>query len=228
MDELKSRLEEKYGSFEPYGGYKMFISFVVTCIPEEYRKDEIEFDLELFKKSFLGCGNGELSREEVLNKVFDKKKGGEVREAVTIRCGDYTSVFWRFLDPKEILKKDVKEIIKYSSEYFEWLSFLLTKYEVWESEYSLGEVVEYYNVNDGILEGNTNSVEEVLRKMEKSNCGRYPSIREYMEENLYRISPKRVLDAFDDRDLYDMFYDEFGDNEDLVEVEDDSILIFKK
>lgn len=101
MDELKSRLEEKYGSFDPYGGYKMFISFVVTCIPKEYRKDEIEFNLELFKKAFLGCEEGELRSEEVL----DKKKEGEVKnKTVTIRCGDYASIFWKFQDPNGILK----------------------------------------------------------------------------------------------------------------------------
>lgn len=227
MDELKSRLEEKYGSFDPYGGYKMFISFVVTCIPGKYRKDEIEFNLELFKKSFLGCEEGELSSEEVLDKVFNKKKGGEVKEAVTIRCGDYTSVFWRFYDLNGILKKNINDITRYSSRYLEWISFLLTKYGVWDSTYSISEVVEYSYLNDEILKENK-SIEEVLEIMRTTSRGRYDSIREYMEENLYRIKPKKILNALGDVDFYDMFEDWFGDKEDWIDGDEDSILIFKK
>lgn len=224
MDELKSRLEEKYGSFDPYGGYKMFISFVVTCIPEKYRKDEIEFNLELFKKSFLRCEEGELGSEEVL----DKKNGGEVKnKTVTIRCGDYISIFWKFQDPKGILKRGIKEINKYSLRYRDWIYFLLTKYGVWDSRYSLEELIDYCDVCEENLENL--SVEEVLKRMhEKDLCGRYSSIRKYMEENLYRVNPKRLLAAFDEGDLYDMFYEEFGEKEDLVDGDNGSILVFKK
>lgn len=224
MDELKSRLEEKYGPFEQYGGYKMFISFVVTCIPEKYRKEEIEFNLELFKKAFLGCEEGELSSEDVL----DKKKGGEVKnKTVTIRCGDYISIFWKFQDPKGILKREIKEINKYSLRYRDWIYFLLTKYGVWDSRYSLEELIDYCYVCEENLD--SLSVEEVLKRMhEKDLCGRYSSIRKYMEENLYRVNPKRLLAAFDEGDLYDMFYEEFGEKEDLVDGDNGSILVFKK
>lgn len=224
MEVNLSELEEKYGPFEPYGGYKMFISFVVTCIPEKYRKDEIEFNLELFKEAFLECEEGELSSEEVL----DKEKGGEVKKkTVTIRCGDYASIFWKFQDPKGILKRGIKEIIKYSLRYRDWIYFLLTKYGVWDSRYSLEELIDYCDVCEENLENL--SVEEALKRMnEKDLCGRYSSIREYMEENLYRINPKRFLASFDDGNLYDMFYEEFGNKEDLVDGDDGSILIFNK
>lgn len=224
MDELKSRLEEKYGSFDQYGGYKMFISFAVTCIPEKYRKDEIEFNLELFKKAFLRCEEGELDSEEVL----DKEKGGEVKKkTVTIRCGDYASIFWKFQDPKGILKRGIKEIIKYSLRYRDWIYFLLTKYGVWDSRYSLEELIDYCDVCEENLENL--SVEEALKKMnEKDLRGRYSSIREYMGKNLYRINPERFLASFDNGDLYDMFYEEFGDKEDLVDGDNGTILILKK
>ena len=64
-------------------------------------------------------------------------------------------------------------------------------------------------------------MDENLRK-------RYFSIRECMEENFDRIRPSKILDMFDWDDLEEMFYENFGDREDLIYGDHNTVLTFKK
>lgn len=181
-----SELEEKYGPFEPYGGTEVFFNFVNKFIPDEYRKvGDLEFKVEVFKESFIECKQGyrELKTEEILNSKFIK--GYDKDKISIIRDGDYVSVFWRFIRPEDILQKKIEEIKDLPTKFYSWVSFLFTKYNVWEGKYSLDEVVEYYDYNRDIEDHVT--ILEILKMMHKTLCKRYFSIRDLMEKDFGHV-----------------------------------------
>jgi hypothetical protein len=221
-----SELEEKYGPFDPYGGTEMFFNFVNKCIPDEYRKvGDLEFKVKVFKESFIECKRGyrELKTEEVLNSKFIK--GYDKDKISIIRDGDCVSVFWRFVRPEDILKKKIEEIKDLPTKFYSWVSFLFTKYNVLEGKYSLDEVVEYYSNKDEV---DPTTVEGILKMMDKNLCKRYFSIRECIEKNLDRISPRKILDRFDEDDLEEIFYENLGDRYDFIYGDNGTVLTFKK
>lgn len=184
-----SELEEKYGPFEPYGGTEVFLNFVNKFIPDEYRKvGDLEFKVEVFKESFIECKQGyrELKTEEILNSKFIK--GYDKDKISIIRDGDCVSVFWRFIRPEDILQKRIEEIKGLPTKFYSWVSFLFTKYNVLEGkEYSLDEVIEYYNNIDEECVGDHNTVWGILKMMYKTLCKRYFSIRDLMEKDFGRV-----------------------------------------
>lgn len=205
MEVNLSELEEKYGPFEPYGGTEIFFSFVNKLIPDEYRKvGDLEFKVEIFKESFIECKQGlkELKTEEILNSKFIKRYDKDT--VGIIRGGDCVSVFWRFIRPEDILQKRIEEIKDLPTKFYSWVSFLFTKYNVWNGKYSLDEVVEYYSHKECAREHMT--IEEILNMMDKNLRKRYFSIRECIEKNFDRISPRKILDMFDADDLEEIFY----------------------
>lgn len=221
-----SELEEKYGPFETYGGPEIFIRFVNEYIPEECRKDDIEFNIELFKKAFIRCKGGylDLSDDEVVDQVITDKR--DKIEKVAIRYGDYASIFWRFVRPEEILQIEIEEAMDTPSEFYGWLSFLFTKYKIWDGKYSLNEVIEYYSHKECARSHMT--IEEILKMMDKNLRKRYFSIEECLEKNLDRINPRRIVEMFDDDDLEEIFYDNLGDKDDLIYGDNGTVLTFKK
>jgi hypothetical protein len=184
-----SELEEKYGPFEPYGGTEVFFNFVNKFIPDEYRKvGDLEFKVEVFKESFIECKQGyrELKTEEILNSKFIK--GYDKDKISIIRDGDCVSVFWRFIRPEDILQKRIEEIKDLPTKFYSWVSFLFTKYNVLEGkEYSLDEVIEYYNNIDEECVGDHNTVWDILKMMYKTLCKRYFSIRDLMEKDFGHV-----------------------------------------
>lgn len=221
-----SELEEKYGPFETYGGPEIFIRFVNEYIPEECRKDDIEFNIELFKKAFIRCKGGylDLSDDEVVDQVITDKR--DKIEKVAIRYGDYASIFWRFVRPEEILQMKIEESMDTPSGLYGWLSFVFYKYKVWKGKFSFNEVIEYYCHKEHAKSNMT--IEEILIMMDKNLRERYSSIEECLEKNLDRINPRRIVEMFDDDDLEEIFYDNLGDKDDLIYGGNGTVLTFKK
>lgn len=223
-----SELEEKYGSFEPYGGVEVFVDYINKYIPEEYRKVwDLDFKLELFKKSLIRYeGNSKDSSSGGISVSLTVTERNNENLITVLRTGGQVSIFWGFVRPEDILQMKIEEVMDTPLKFREWLSFLFTKYNVWDGNYSLDEVVEYYNHKECARDHMT--IEEILKMMDKTLRKRYFSIREYMEKNFDRISPSKILDMFDWDDLEEIFYENLGDKEDLIYGDNGTVLVFKK
>ena len=49
-----------------------------------------------------------------------------------------------------------------------------------------------------------------------------------MDKNLDRISPRKILDRFDEDDLEEIFYENLGDSDNLIYGDNGTVLTFKK
>ena len=228
MEVNLSELEEKYGPFEGYGGVEVFVDYINEYIPEEYREVwDLNFKLELFKKSFIryegNCKDSSSRSISVSLTITERKYNNLI---TVLRTGGQVSIFWGFVRPKEILQWKIEEVKDTPSKSYEWLSFLFAKYNEWDGKYSLDEVVEYYNHKECVEEHMT--IEEILNMMDENLSKRYFSIRDCMEKNFDRIRPSKILDMFDEYDLEEMFYENFGDKEDLIYGDHNTVLTFKK
>ena len=227
MEVNLSVLEGKHELFETYGGVEVFIDYISGCVPEMYRTDDLESEFELFKKSFIryeGDSKGPSEGRIAVSLTTIERKCENL--ITVLRTGGQVSIFWGFVHPEEILQWKIEEVTDTPSKFYEWLSFLFTKYNIWEGKYSLDEVVEYYNHKECIREHMT--IEEILKMMDENLRKRYFSIRECMEENFTRINPSKILDMFEWDDLEEMFYENFGDKEDLIYGDHNTVLTFKK
>lgn len=206
---------------EPYGGPKVVAEYIENLIPEDCRDmDDPEFEFELFNRSFIK----RFTQNDPSYNGYLKYERDDDKTSI-LRGDDYLAIFWKFIRPEDILQMKIVDVMGTPSKFYEWLSFLFTKYNVWEGKYSLDEVVEYYSNKDEV---DPTTVEGILKMMDKNLCKRYFSIRECMEKNLDRISPRKILDRFDEDDLEEIFYENLGDSDDLIYGDNGTVLTFKK
>jgi hypothetical protein len=225
---MEVNLSEELEDFEKYGGIEVFVDYINKYIPEEYREVwDLDFKLELFKRSLIRYeGNSRDSSSGSISVSLTVMEKNNENLITVLRTGGQVSIFWGFVSPVDILQMEIEEVMDIPSKFYGWLSFLFTKYNVWNGKYSLDEVVEYYSHKECAREHMT--IEEILNMMDKNLRKRYFSIRECIEKNFDRISPRKILDMFDADDLEEIFYEHLGDKDDLIYGDNGTILTFKK